>query len=473
MTQSLRSSLLPLFLAGLLTSAWLMFLSPDGAGVGTSLPYHIDLNVYREGGRALLRGENLYTQSYELDRGGFLPFTYPPFAALLFSVTSRIPLWPLAIILTIASFAALWLSIFAIAARTTSSPALWASWGLVACMATEPVWETINFGQINLLLAGAIVLDCLLVPSRSPWRGVFTGVAISIKLTPAVFLAVFFVRREWRALTTALVTFLACGILGFLAAPASSATYWTRTLWDPTRIGSLAYSGNQSLQGLFSRIAPEHATSLWFVGCGAIVAALWWIMERTNQHSGDNVTLMLLASSAALLCSPVSWSHHYTWLTLAAVYLVLRRHWALAALTWLALLARGHWLVPYSNHRELGWSWWQQIPGNDYVVVTVSLVVASAWFSSGSMGSAWRRPDHPSTGTLPKAHSASDARPAYIMHTPNQNQVLPNSHCPAEDTSRGERAMGKPLREKSSPTIGPPNRARPLPGSRVQLAGKP
>lgn len=250
--------------------------------------------------------------------------------------------------------------------------------------------------------------DCLLVPSRSPWRGVLTGLAMSIKLTPAVFLAVFFVRHEWRALATALVTFLSCGALGFLAAPASSLTYWTRALWDPSRIGNMAYSGNQSLRGMVSRIAPEHASSLWFLGCIITMAALWWIMRWIEEHTGDEVALMLLASSVALLCSPVSWSHHYTWLSLAAVYLVLRRRWTFAALTWFVLLARGHWLVPYADHRELGWSWWQQIPGNDYVFVTVVLVIASVWFSSGSMGAAWRHPhargftDHPSTAPCPK-----------------------------------------------------------------------
>ena len=88
---------------------------------------------------------------------------------------------------------------------------------------------------------------------------------------------------------------------------------------------------------------------LWLVGCILIVAALWWIME----HTASDAELVLLAASAALLCSPVSWSHHFTYLSLAAAYLMVQRQWYLAALAWVTLLARGHWLVPHDNQLEL------------------------------------------------------------------------------------------------------------------------
>ena len=128
---------------------------------------------------------------------------------------------------------------------------------------------------------------------------------------------------------------------------------------------------------------------------------------------------MLLASTAALLCSPVSWSHHFTWLCLAAVYLTARRCWFLAGLTWFVLLARGHWLVPHGEQLELEWSWWQQALGNDYFFVVVLLVAVSFWLKlkpaeGGSVvlllapiGGGFSV--QPATGTLPKAHRTNDA----------------------------------------------------------------
>ena len=57
---------------------------------GPSLRYAIDIDVYREGAKAFLAGDNLYTRSYSV--GGIeLPFTYPPLAAILFIPLALVP----------------------------------------------------------------------------------------------------------------------------------------------------------------------------------------------------------------------------------------------------------------------------------------------------------------------------------------------------------------------------------------------
>ena len=137
------------------------------------------------------------------------------------------------------------------------------------------------------------------------------------------------------------------------------------------------------------------------------------------EHTSSEIELVLLASTAALLCSPVSWSHHFTWLCLAAVYLTARRCWFLAGLTWFVLLARGHWLVPHGEQLELEWSWWQQALGNDYFFVVVLLVAVSFWLklkpAEGGSSVLLLAPIgggfsvQPATGTLPKAHRTNDA----------------------------------------------------------------
>src|SRR5690606_41730570 len=51
----------------------------------------------------------------------------------------------------------------------------------------EPARETINYGQINLILMGLVAADCLL--PRIFWpRGLLVGLAAGMKLTPLGFL---------------------------------------------------------------------------------------------------------------------------------------------------------------------------------------------------------------------------------------------------------------------------------------------
>ncbi len=63
----------------------------------------------------------------------------------------------------------------------------------------EPIRSNFDFGQINVVLMTLVIADC--VPRRTPWpRGMLLGVAIALKLTPAVFLLYFLLRRDTRAL---------------------------------------------------------------------------------------------------------------------------------------------------------------------------------------------------------------------------------------------------------------------------------
>ena len=74
---------------------WLLaILGAVGVSVALAVdnPDPIDLQVYRSGGTMLLNGDDLY-----LARDG-LPFTYTPFAALLFVPLALIP-WPLSVML--------------------------------------------------------------------------------------------------------------------------------------------------------------------------------------------------------------------------------------------------------------------------------------------------------------------------------------------------------------------------------------
>jgi alpha-1,2-mannosyltransferase len=347
---------------------------------GPSIRYAIDIDVYRAGAAALLDGDNLYTRGYEV--GGItLPFTYPPLAAMLFVPLALVPYAVALVAWTLASVLLLWWCLVIVlrhAAPRLADHRMIATWILPFALVAEPVRETIGFGQINILLMALVLIDTL---TRRPWlpRGVLIGLAAAIKLTPAVFILVFLVRREWR---NAAVTFLA-GVGFTLAAAAvhweNSRTYWLDTLRDTGRIGGESYSSNQSLRGFLARLAEpgESADSLvWLILVLLALGLVVWAMVRVDSLLWS----VLLASTVALVCSPVSWSHHWVWLVPIAVTLGMtagRLPRVLAAAVVLAVLTSPHWLLP-NNGAEHAWPWWAQVLGSSYLVVTLAVVGAAA-----------------------------------------------------------------------------------------------
>ena len=64
----------------------------------------------------------------------------------------------------------------------------WYALGLALCLAAafEPVRETVNFGQVNMLLLFLVAVDLLLAAAGgNRWAGMGIGLATAIKLTPA------------------------------------------------------------------------------------------------------------------------------------------------------------------------------------------------------------------------------------------------------------------------------------------------
>ncbi|APT92212.1 hypothetical protein CPHO_04145 [Corynebacterium phocae] len=334
-------------------------------GEGLVLYYHLDLDVYRGGGRAVTLAQELYSGGIGV-AGGQLPFTYPPFAAVLFAPLAGLP-WP---VLSVA-----WTALLAAGtwwcARLIAPEWPWAAALLLLC---EPLDHNLALGQINILLAAAVLYDSAL-PRHHRWRGVATGLAVAVKLTPLVFVAALVFHRDLRAAARALATAGLATALAFIALPADSLEYWTTTLLDPSRIGSLEYVSNQSLRGVLARALPGHGDIWWFTGVAAVGAVLAVAMYR---HRADPLALTLLASLAALLGSPVSWTHHFLWLPLGALYLAYHGRWAWAGMVWLVAAARLPYLVPHGGGAEHHWQLWHAVVGNSYAWVCVALALGAA-----------------------------------------------------------------------------------------------
>lgn len=360
------------------------------------LNFHIDVNVYREGALALLAGENLYLQDYVV--GGLtLPFTYPPIAAIVFVPLALLPATTVGLLLNLGSAVLLWWCIAIVLRRVLPGVSdrdsrFYALLLFPLALATEPVYQTMIYAQVNIILMALVLMDTCTRNPRLP-RGFWIGLAAAVKLTPAVFGLYFLVRRDWKAAGVSVASGVGFTLLAFLIAPASSLTYWTQTLTDPSRIGNLAYVANQSVRGALSRLLPESADlveKLWLAAVVVILIGVTVAMLRVLR-AGSPTGALALNSLIALLCSPVSWSHHWVWMIplVLALTAAAWRHRrtapgttvtaaVLALLCMVPMLLPSFWSMPIEPGGVSDWPLLLHPSGSAYVVLGLAVVIVAA-----------------------------------------------------------------------------------------------
>lgn len=336
----------------------------------------LDLKVYRTGGAAWLHGISLYSEGFaELVPDFALPFTYPPFAAVLFTGVAVLPFALAEVVMNAISVAGLAATLVVVTGRLYgwNGRSVRIGLGLTTIgMLLEPVRATIGFGQVNLLLMGLVTLDCLIPRTRWP-RGLLLGLAAAIKLTPAVFVLYFLVRRQYRAAAITVASFAGFSLVAFALIPADSTTYWFSVLFDPGRIGGATYAFNQCFQAVLERITPGHP-SLW-LALVAITLVPTVLAARRARASGDDVTAVLVIAAFGLLTSPVSWSHHWVWVAPTLIALAHKRKWYVAAAV-LAVFAIGpHQFLPPEGR---SWNLPEHLLGSAYVITAVATILLTA-----------------------------------------------------------------------------------------------
>jgi alpha-1,2-mannosyltransferase len=362
---------------------FLLRFSRHEAGFGF---YHMDLDVYRIGSQVWLRGGNLYGPIPRISTGRALPFTYPPLAAVLLSPLAVVPMVVADTALTLVSIAltGVVLRVFARSLRLTwgSRSRFW--WLLPLTVFLEPVRSTLGFGQINVVLMALVSLDCLLPCLR--WkRGILTGLAAAVKLTPAAFILFFLLRGDRRAAATSALSFGALTAAGYALDWHDSVCYWTTDVFDTSRVGSPSFASNQSLQGVLARagLAPgtSAGTAAW-LALSAAVAIVAVIGMRRAFAVGEPSWALSLNAFAALLISPISWTHHWVWAApglLVLAVLARRRSWrAGLASSWggfVIFMVSPPWLLPHYGNAELQWAPWEQVAGDSYAIIAVTVLV--------------------------------------------------------------------------------------------------
>jgi len=368
------------FLAGVLALAVLVL------GVVAWLAgWHVgaDSAVYRAGALTLVHGDPLYTRDVltALPDWVRLPFTYTPAAAPLFLPLALVPSGLVWGVIAVLSVVALMVVITVVSSSPGRSLAWWAlPAGTAAALALEPVWKTLFLGQINLILMAFVVLDVLVLSARgSRFAGVLIGVAAAIKLTPLIFVPHLFFTGRWKDGLRAVGTFVALEAVMFAVIPVDAARFWRDSATDPSRVGSVHWIFNQSLNGLVNRasnLAP------WSLAVAAGVAAVLavpavWLVVRLHRR-GENAAALLVTAFYGLLLSPVSWSHHWVWCVPLITLLVVKARWWAAAAVTLLFGSQIVMLVPNGGDAEFGWGLGWSVLGNLYVLAAAAGILGLA-----------------------------------------------------------------------------------------------
>ncbi|WP_445166599.1 mannosyltransferase [Mycolicibacterium sp. Dal123E01] len=357
--------------------AW-TYLVPNGANF-------VDLHVYLGGAGALDHPGTLYSYVYADQTPDFpLPFTYPPFAALVFYPLHLLPFgvvafgWQLGIIAALYGVVRVSQRLLGVQAWQGHRIAMqWTAVGIWI----EPLRSNFDYGQINVILVLGVLIAAY--SSRWWWSGLLVGVAAGIKLTPAITGLYFLGMRRWGAAMFSAVVFFATVGLSVAVIGQQARFYFTDLLGDAGRVGPIGTSFNQSWRGAISRILGYDAgygpIVLAGIAVTVVLAVLAW-----RALDGERLGSLLVVQLLGLLISPISWTHHWVWLLPLMIWLLhgpwqTRAGARLLGWGWLVLTVIGvPWLLSFAQPTiwQISRPWYLAWPGLIYIVATL---ITLAW----------------------------------------------------------------------------------------------
>ncbi len=370
--------------------AW-TYLVPNGAN-------YVDLHVYLGGAAALDDPGTLYSYVYADQTPDFpLPFTYPPFAALVFYPLTRLPFglvalaWQLLTVVALYGVVRLSQRLIGVAAGAGRRAAMvWTAVGIW----TEPLRSTFDYGQVNVIL----VLAVLGAAYSNRWwvSGLLVGLAAGIKLTPAIAGLYLVGMKRWAAAVWAAVVFGGTVAVSLAVIGEQARYYFTDLLGDAGRVGPIGTSFNQSWRGGISRILGHDAgygpAVLAGIGLTAALAVLAW-----RALGGDRLGSLLVVELFGLLISPISWTHHWIWVVPLVIWLLagpwrVRPGARVLGWGWLALTLVGvPWLLSFGQPDiwTIGRPWYLAWAGLVYIAATLATL---AWIAASGRRGAARSP---------------------------------------------------------------------------------
>jgi hypothetical protein len=336
---------------------------------GFALVYRpFDLQIYLWGGRAVTEGTRLYlAQSH----GNY--FTYPPFAAALFTPLAALPPVLVGVAWELGSVAAFGWACVLTLRLAGYRPGLTVVLAMVAGgLLLEPVYHTLYLGQVNLFLLALVLADIWRAASGRR-AGIGIGIATAIKLTPGIFIVLLLATRRTKDALTAAATFACATAAGYLADPAASRLYWHHVFYDTSRV-SAAYISNQSPYAAAVRIlgGVTHVGT-WYDLIPVLIGGTALLVATMLARRGDWLAAAAVTGIAGLMVSPISWTHHWVWVLPALVVL-----WRAgtpgritAACAYVLFAAAPMWFTPHSGS------------GGDFGTHGLTTVIANSFLLAG------------------------------------------------------------------------------------------
>jgi alpha-1,2-mannosyltransferase len=323
--------------------------------ISTMLKPHGDFSRHWEFGRRFVHGEFLYN--------GGLDIPYPPFFALAYTPLSYLPLRVAKPIFFLCGFGALVVILWILdrltdrALAIRSQDRLWVIAGTLLCGSRFILRDFDDGGQNLILVALTWMAIYLWSRNRDLVAGTSLGLAVALKCTPALFIAYFAWKRQWKIAGLALLmagTFTLVPALWQTSSYPSHMREWTENILrgfsepDPS-IGILGPEQiqNKSLRPVLARYLmqlpgghPGRFEGGGYVdflalppqAAGFIIKAIlllglvtigWLFRKRASRDDPAILWECAAISLLMVLYSPISWGQHCV-AAIPALYLIIR-----------------------------------------------------------------------------------------------------------------------------------------------------
>jgi len=279
-----------------------------------------DLRVYRDAATRVLEGQALYPPGSRYGPDEPLPFTYPPFAALVAVPLALIPIGSATVLWWLACGACLaWLVRRAFAPAlpqlgTVGHAAIVVLVSFAFLLLAAPVARTFAYGQVGLFLAVLCLIDLDRAVRRTRGTGVLVGLASAIKLAPAAFALTFLAGGRRRAVLVAAGTCLALWAVAAVLLPDDTRA-WLGLVGDAGRVGPVDGAVNVTWHGLWLRTLGESTmTTVLWLACAAATLTIAAVRSGRLLRQGHSLAAATVIGFAAVVSSPVAWLHHAVWI---------------------------------------------------------------------------------------------------------------------------------------------------------------
>lgn len=300
---------------------------------------HADLpSFYFSAQMAFVEGRSPYDFATMAQQGTIIkqpifPYLYPP--------SSLVPLFPFSLVsydtakwlMVIGNHLLLVLLAYLLAFRIGrfSDSTL----GFFVCallLISFPSTQTLVHSQVNFMVIVLICLAWLGLRSRDGWwPGISIALAVLLKQSPVILLALLVLERRWKALSASLLVLFGSATVSRFLAPPGTWKEWFEVIRPSLAYGKVpeflfspACPYNQSFNGLVSRfflapnctptdlsvpLAGQASTYLLAVGMIGISMVATYRLRRQTEASRINFGFALLMPTMFLV-SPLAWEHH-------------------------------------------------------------------------------------------------------------------------------------------------------------------